>query len=133
MTLTKKALNEIKKESGNKLEKHVINTLLDKGTAEEIKGYIEDLLSHGCVSGMEGSLIYYTDTTKFYNKYNDEINELLYEMLSETGYKSPAELFGDKWEDEDPLAKEDLNQNLLAWFGFEETVKKVAYQLDMDI
>ena len=30
-----------------------------------------------------------------------------------------AELFGDKWNNDDPLALDAMNQNLLAWFGFE--------------
>lgn len=82
---------------------------------------------------MEGSLIYYNDTQAFYKKYQKEIKTLLHKMLQETGYNSPAELFGDKWESEDIFAEETLNQNLLAWFGFEETVRKIAYKLEIEV
>ena len=130
---TKAQLKEIKKDTDNKLIKKVVNVLLDKGAASDIETYINDLLYGGCQSGMEGSLIYYNDTLAFYKKYQKEIKTLLHEMLQETGYTSPAELFGDKWEAEDIFAEETQNQNLLAWFGFEEIVRKIAYQLEMDV
>ena len=131
--ITKKAIKEIKRNTNNKLTKRVCNVLLEKGTAEDIEAYINDLLYGGCQSGIEGSLIYYSDTIAFYKKYQTEIKELLKELLEETGFKSPEELFGKKWDSDDIFAEDTNNQNLLAWFGFEETVRKIAYELDMDI
>ena len=132
MTFTKKQLKEIKVE-GNNLDKKVINILMEQGNAENIESYINDLLQHGCQSGMVGELIYYTDTVAFYKKYQKEIKEMLKEIMQETGFTSPKELFGEKWDDEDIFAEDDLNQNLLAWFGFEETVRKIAYKLELDV
>jgi hypothetical protein len=132
-TFTKKDIMDIKKGTDNKLTKKVINVLLDKGNTSDIECYINDLLQHGCQSGIEGTLIYYTDTMSFYKKYQKEIKLMLKEMMDDTGAKSPKDLFGDKWEDEDMFAEEQLNQNLLAWFGFEESVRKIAYDLEMDI
>ena len=83
-----------------------------------------ELLQYGCQSGMVGGLIYYSDTCKFYQDHKEEINNLLYEMLESTGL-SVSELFGEKWENDDPLALDGLNQNLLAWFGFEEAVRQI--------
>lgn len=123
-------LEDIKAETNNKLIKDVIETLQDE---EEIESYIEDLMQHGCQSGMVGSLIYYNDTLRFYQDFKKEINTLLKETLLETGLKSPSELFGDKWDDEDIFAEEENNQNLLSWFGFEETVRQIAYSLDMEV
>jgi len=60
----------------------------------------------------------------------EEINTLLYEIMESTGLYSPTELFGDKWDKEDPLAIEDYNQNLLAWFGFEETLRKIGQNFE---
>lgn len=132
-SLSRYSLGELKKETDNSLKKDVISTLLEKGTAEDIKSYVFDLLHHGCQSGIEGSLIYYSDTINFFETYQKEINDLLVTNLRDCGFKSPAELFGDKWEDEDPLAKETNNQNLLAWFGFEETVRGIAYELGVEV
>jgi len=84
-----------------------------------------ELMEHGCQSGMVSGLIYYYDTCKFYQDHKEEINALLYETLESTGL-SVSQLFGEKWENDDPLALEQFNQNLLAWFGFEETVRQIV-------
>ena len=47
-----------------------------------------------------------------------------------TGLYAPSELFGEKWDKEDPLAQDDYNQNLLAWFGFEETLRNIGYNFE---
>lgn len=129
--MTKKELLAIKSE-GNKLTKKVVNVILDQGDTEEMESFIKDVLQHGCQSGIVRELIYYKDTTEFYSKYKKEISALLNETLSETGCDSPAELFGNKWDEEDPLAIEDHNKNLLAWFGFEETCRQIANDLGID-
>jgi hypothetical protein len=85
------------------------------------KDFIAALREGGCQSGLVGSLIYYTDTCAFFARHRSEIGKLLAEALGESGCRTPAELFGDKWADEDPLADDTQNQNLLAWFAFEET------------
>ena len=90
------------------------------------QGALKDLLHGGCQSGIVGHLIYYTDTVKFYKKHQFEIDALLKESFDSIGVSSPQELFGDKWDKDDPLARENLNQNLLAWFGFEETARNIG-------
>ena len=85
-------------------------------------------LSQGCVSGCVGHLVYYTQTRAFYEKFKGEINE----MLQEFGM-SPAELFGKKWDEEDPRALDTMNQNLLAWFGFETVGFRVLEELAEDV
>ena len=92
---------------------------------DDAQGMYDDLQQGGCQSGVVGELIYYSDTVPFYLKHQKEIDALLYELCSDTGC-APWELFKDKWDDEDPLAREYLNQNLLAWFGFEETAFRLV-------
>lgn len=106
--------------------KNAAQNWLDDFHPTEREGALEDLLAHGCESGMVEELIYYTDTCVFYEKHKAEINALLAELLDNTGYTSPANLFGDKWDSTDPLALDSQNQNLLAWFGFEEAARKIA-------
>jgi hypothetical protein len=89
------------------------------------EGVLKDLFYGGCASGIVGHLTYYRDTVKFFGTHRREISELLKEAIESTG-QQPAELFGDKWDDSDPLAQEDLNRNLLAWFGFEEAARALA-------
>ena len=106
----------------SRLENHVKKWEREQ-RAEGYETAWKDLLENGCVSGMVGHLIYYRDTVKFYQRHRQEIDGLLKESLDSCGVSGPGELFGEKWDREDPLARGDLNQNLLAWFGFEETVR----------
>lgn len=85
--------------------------------SEKLQGRLDDI-AMGLSSGVVGSLIYYSDTCKFFKRYEDEIGELLAETIRDTGLQ-PAELFGDKWDEEDPLCREPQNQTLLAWFAYE--------------
>ena len=130
MKLTVKNLKTLKKDA-TPLQKSAYDYVLDEWSNYDNKVHIfTDVLYHGCQSGTVGFLIYYNQTTAFYNKHKDEINELLYEIMESTGIYSPTELFGKKWEKEDPLAIEDYNQNLLAWFGFEETLRKIGQNFE---
>lgn len=130
MKLTVKNLKTLKKDA-TPLQKSAFDYVLDEWSNYDNKVHIfTDVLYNGCQSGTVGFLIYYNQTTAFYNKHKDEINELLYEIMESTGIYSPTELFGKKWEKEDPLAIEDYNQNLLAWFGFEETLRKIGQNFE---
>jgi len=89
-------------------------------------GYIQE---HGLVSGIVSSMIYYHDTIKFYEEYKTEINELLTELIDGTGL-TIDKLFGDKWDSSDPLALDDSNRNLLAWFAYEEIASRLSNYLE---
>ena len=97
------------------------------------EGALKDLMYGGCASGMVGDLIYYHDTLKFYRRHKKEIHILLKENMETNGSHDPIMLFGDKWDKEDPFAGGMSNQNLLAWFGFEEAARNVAARAGMEI
>ena len=121
------SIKELKRNSDSRLVKHVCDYVIDRWSDyNDKKGIFTDVLHYGCQSGIVGELIYYSDTVAFYKQYREEINDLLYEIMNETGLYAPSDLFGDKWDKEDPLAQDICNQNLLAWFGFEETLRKIA-------
>ena len=42
---------------------------------------IDELMAHGCQSGIVSSLIYYIDTTKFFEDHKAEISEMLHGEL----------------------------------------------------
>ena len=131
MKLTLKNVKELKQKSGSPLFKRVCNYVISEwGNYSDKTNIFKDVLYHGCQSGMVGFLIYYSDTVRFYKQYRQEIDDLLYEMMEETGLYAPTELFGKKWDKEDPLGRDDYNQNLLAWFGFEETLRKLGYEFE---
>jgi len=111
----KTELKNIVKRQPDSLKAAVANEVLDhldqEGTAE---CFFKDLMRGGCVSGMISSLIYYTDTTEFFNKHEIEITELVeeteFEMKLDSNYK-----------------------NTLAWFGFEETAYNLANELGIKL
>lgn len=131
MKLTLSNVKEIKRNSNSPLTKRVCNYVIGRWGDYNDKKYIfTDVLHNGCCSGVVSELIYYYDTVRFYKQYRQEINEMLYNIMNETGLYAPSELFGDKWDKEDPLAQDDFNQNLLAWFGFEETLRSIGYNFE---
>lgn len=107
-----------------KIEKIVMRDAKNSGY-DAPEEYLKDVCENGCQSGMVGGLIYYADTIKFYKKYRQEIEEMLINMMGEIGVESPAGLFGDKWDKNDPFANEEMNQNLLAWFAYEESARSL--------
>lgn len=131
MKLTLKNMKELKRQNDSPLFKRVCNYVISEwGNYDDKKNIFTDVLYYGCQSGMVGFLIYYSDTVRFYKQYREEIDNLLYEEMEECGIHSPSELFGKKWDKEDPLGRDDYNQNLLAWFGFEETLRKLGYEFE---
>ena len=132
MKLTLTNVKRIRKDNNNMLFKRVCDYVIGEWyDYDDKKNIFTDVLYHGCQSGVVGFLIWHSDTVSFYKKYQDEINELLQETMGGTGIYSMSELFGDKWELEDPLALDSYNQNLLAWFGFEETLRNVGRQFEV--
>lgn len=125
MNITLERINQLKAETQDELKKEVLDYIIDIWDDYDNKNAIfEDVLNYGCESGIVGSLIYYSDTTAFYEKHKESINNLLYDMLYNGDFNF-KDLFGDKWETSDPLAIQTKNQNLLAWFGFEETLRSI--------
>lgn len=122
--MIKKYLENLK--GNNNLTNYVIDHYINENydSIDDLLNNMEDLQKYGCISGMIGELIYYDDTNKFFDDYKNEINEMLYELIEGTGC-SMEELFGSKFDKEDPLVINYSNKNLLAWFGFEETSNRL--------
>lgn len=95
------------------------------------KGYIGDVMYGGCASGIVGDLIYYTDTLRFYKRHRIDIAGLIKEMQDGTG--EPISKLLRDFDQDDPLCLEDSNQNLLAWFGFEETARALAGRMGWEV
>ena len=120
MTLKTK-LEKIISETENELTKRVAQEILDNSYGSEdaeIKSFLSDLAQHGCVSGMISGLIYYTDTYAFYTEFASEIDDLKFEMEDNLG---------------EPLKTEGDTRNWLAWFGYEETARKIADEIGLEL
>ena len=123
---TKKALRELKKVNyfNTKLEKRVINDLLNTGlSTEELKDHIKDIVQCGCISGIVPSLVYYSDTTKFFNYYRKEILAMLQDPYKNI-YSEYTYLLDQK--------KYSISQkNDLSWFAYDNTVIRIAFYFNL--
>lgn len=116
--ITDRKLKALEAEYNDRLVDYVISDLFPLNTDERLF-YIKEVLQNGCQSGIVGSLIYYTDTHKFFNEFSDEIFEILEEIKDNTGEEF-SNYSGDR-------------KNTLAWLGYEETMRKIADSLNLDI
>ena len=107
-----------KYEHENKLLCHLAKMLTKK---TDIANYLSDLINNGCTSGVEGTMIYYADTEAFAKKFLTEILELMADVEEETGM--PVR----------PMNDESITTNWLAWFGFEEGMRRLGQELGLDI
>ena len=128
MKLTKTNVRKYAANTDSGLEKDVCKYILNEwDNYENKKDIFSDVLNHGCSTGIVGHLIYYSDILKYLAKHGKEINDLM------SGYAcSPKEIFGEKWNDDDPLAREYHNSSLIAWFGFEEAMYRVSGDFEID-
>ena len=106
---------------------HIINRAADGDPA----GWLKDLFYGGCVSGHVGELIYYGDTGAFYKKHKAEIQALLVTMMQDLDADSPKGVLRD-WDEDDPFCNETSNQNLMAWFAFEETARALWLRMGQE-
>ena len=123
---TKKALRELKKdkEFNNRVEKKVINDLINTGlSTEELKDHIKDIVQCGCISGIVPSLVYYSDTTKFFNCYRKEILSMLQDP-DKNIYSEYIYLLSYK--------KYSVSEkNSLSWFAYDNTVIRIAFYFNL--
>ncbi len=85
-----------------------------------------DVLKYGCESGVIPSMICCNDTTHFYNQHKEEVSIIVTDTLRKHGGLSPAGIFGNKWDSEDPFVLSAANKNLLAWFAFENACHEIS-------
>jgi len=134
----KKASTKFNVKAETPLERAVkkwVNEQIDPGyPTADAAAFLRDLSSHGCSSGMVGDLIYYTDTIPFFKRHKKEILALAKEQASDYGMSVGQVLEGlNGWDKDDPLAEEETNQNLLAWYGFEETARMLANRAGIEL
>ena len=126
MKFTKKALNELKrsKEFNSRVEKRVINDLLNTGlSTEELKDHIKDIVQCGCITGIVPSLVYYSDTTRFFNCYRQEILTMLTDP-DKNIYSEYTYLLDQK--------KYSVSEkNDLSWFAYDNTVIRIAFYFNL--
>lgn len=117
------------KAGNNPLVIAIIDDLLDE---DDPKSYIIDVTNHGCVSGTCSNLIYYKDTCEFYTKHKGDIWEMASERANEMGEKNLLQMIANL-NGADSVGGVDQFENLMAWYGYEETIRKVAGMLNIEL
>ena len=80
---------------------------------------LKDIAEHGCASGCAHDHIYYSETTKFYDEHEEEINAYA------------EDCFGDEFLS--IFAKDDITslKNNLVWFFVESIAQDYAYRQEV--
>ena len=115
---------EEQKDKATGLQIEVLEDLEDYKTKEEAISYLNDVLNQGCVSGIASGLIYYYDTNKFYDRNEEEIEDLIYQNQKDLGYKNRNEFIGSL-NGIDDVGSLQQEKNLLSWFAYEETSRNI--------
>jgi hypothetical protein len=85
---------------------------------------LEELVKHGCVNGCVSSLIFYTDTTKFHDKFEEEIWEMLFHDHQEFGFDSIPEYIAS-FNGSKNVGSLEQFKNLLAWYAVENVARQI--------
>ena len=104
------------------LKSEVMEILESMAVDSNLETIINEVLEHGCVSGIVTSLIYYYQTEEFFDRHKNVINELAHE-LSEEIYGNPFEIYHN--------LNGGCSKNNMAWFGFEEMTRIIASELEI--
>ena len=94
--------------------------------------HLEDVIEHGCVSGCVSSLIYYSDTVKFYDKFEDEIWDMLEEDTNQFGNDNILQTIS-QFNGAKNVGGLDQFKNLLAWYSVEETCRKILDEKEKEV
>ena len=107
------------------------DSILDWLLETQEKSTIEDVVQHGCSGGTISELIYYADTSAFYEKYKEEIWRRLSDMADDLGEPSILHLIvtfnGSK-----EVGSELQLHNLLAWWAAEDVCRGICADWDTD-
>ena len=105
------------------------DSILDWILDTQERSTIEDVTRHGCSGGTISELIYYADTSAFYEKYQDEIWRRLGDQADDLGADSILHLISTFTGVKDVGSPLQL-KNLLAWWAAEEVCRGICMDWD---
>ena len=145
-------LNELKTMQGETtgVKNDVINFLLEDVKEYSPQAKLQDLLQHGCKSGMVNHLIYTKDTVKYFEDHESEINEFVSEvygfdmlegsdLINTLSEMFPLDDFEDRIQDDNIIDKaiyivadnNDITEDELneSYDDYEEEIFEERYEL----
>lgn len=95
---------------------------------DKIKSRLDEI-SDGLVSGTVGSLIYYSDTTKFFDDYYDDIWDEVQNLVN--GGLEPIKAIEQHCDETEMLMGSDNVKNWVVWMVYEEIAYEFQNELEM--
>ena len=118
--------HQLVKPQANRLERHIVNWINEQAadsypyrSPDSIQSVINDLRKGGCSSGFVSHLLYYKDSTPFFDKFEAEITEVINEYVDSTLDNSV--ILGNN----DGFHLTQLKQRL-SWTAFELVANRIA-------
>jgi len=111
--LSLEVLRQIKPNFTSEIEQSVIEYLEYCGNGWYT--HLQDIINHGCISGVVSSLIHYEDTIEFHDKYEFDIDEIINNYLESRGEKFSELAWSFNFNAYELVAL----KNWKAWFAFE--------------
>ena len=105
------------------------DSILDWLLDTQERSTIKDTAEHGCSGGTIGELIYYADTSAFYDKYQDEIWRRLNDMAQDMDCESILHLIAT-FNGVSSVGSPVQLKNLLAWWAAEEVCRGICMDWD---
>ena len=105
------------------------DSILDWLLETQDKSTIKDTAEHGCSGGTISELIYYADTSAFYNKYKDEIWRRLGDNANDLGEDSILHIIATFNGAKDVESALQLKK-LLAWWAAEDVCRGICMDWD---
>ena len=93
------------------------------------KSTIRDIISHGCISGVVTELIYYRDTIKFYDYFENEIWDRLDAAATNIGASDIVSFIGT-YLDTKHVGNLTQFKNTLAWWAVEDTANDMEIEVE---
>ena len=97
---------------------NVLEGNMEGYTNEERKSYLEDVTSHGCISGCVGGVIYYSETGKIFREHLDSILT----AIEDYDYEMGGHVLGTMDATDIP--------NKAVWFVVEQTAYEMLRELE---
>ena len=112
--------------------KETIKEFLLKGEKEE-SFLISDIAKNGCSGGTISSLIYYDDTVKFHDKYEDEIWEELKTQAEDQGVTIPFLISDFSYSYIKMISDIKTFKNCLSWWVCEVIAQRIQSEREDNI
>ncbi|MCD4667850.1 MAG: hypothetical protein K8R44_04590 [Sulfurimonas sp.] len=122
-------------EATTELEREIKEIIINNVESyDNPRDFFNDILEHGCISGMINELCWYNQTTDFCTRHAEDINSAMYEILEMTGVDSAKDLLTG-FDETDFLIIGNHNQNLICWFIFESSCESIlrSYEDEMEV